>query len=164
MSRAVGYAILLGGMLLQGTLAAQQVQQLEGSPPSPGDSLLNTDREFNVLAGEKGFVEAFLQYMDDGAIIFPAGSEPITGREKIRKHLAEGSEGATLTWKPAKAEVAASSDLGYTYGTSEYRFTDKDGKTSFHYGKYVTVWKRQSDGRWKFIIDIGNSSPPRDGK
>ena len=29
------------------------------------------------------------------------------------------------------------------------------------HGKYVTIWKKQADGSWKFVVDIGNpSSPP----
>jgi len=124
------------------------------------DSLLNVDREFNNVAAEKGFVEAFLEFMADDAMLFPAGSEPVSGRDNIRKHLSEGSEGATLTWMPVSADVSVSSDLGYTRGTSEYRYLDKDKNPAVHYGKYVTVWKRQPDGRWKFILDIGNASPP----
>jgi len=27
------------------------------------------------------------------------------------------------------------------------------------YSKYLTVWARQPDGEWKFILDGGNASP-----
>ena len=127
-------------------------------------ALLKTDSAFNKLSVEKGFVEAFLAYMADSAVLFPNGSNPISGRENIRKHFSEGSAGDVLTWKPLKAEVASSIDLGYTYGTSAYRSTGKDGRLAIHYGKYVTVWRKQADGSWKFILDIGNSSPPAGGK
>ena len=127
-------------------------------------ALLKTDSDFNKLSAEKGFVEAFLAYMADTAVLFPNGSNPISGRDNIRKHLSEGSANDVLIWKPLKAEVAHSANLGYTYGTSEYRFTDKDGKPAIHYGKYVTVWKKQADGSWKFILDIGNPSPAPQGE
>ena len=42
---------------------------------------------------------------------------------------------------------------------------DKDGKVVKHYGKYVTIWKKQADGSWKVAMDTGNSSPePGTGK
>jgi len=147
-------------------LSAYSQQSISpGSNPADQEAaLLRTDADFNKLSGEKGFVEAFLTYMADDATLFPSGSAPVTGRENIRKHLSEGSSDAVLAWKPLKAEVAHSADLGYTYGTSEYEFTDKDGKPAIHYGKYVTVWKKQADSSWKFIIDIGNSSPSPEEK
>lgn len=126
--------------------------------------LLKTDSDFNKLSIEKGFVEAFLSYMADSAMLFPNGSNLITGKENIKNHLSEGPANAVLTWKPLKAEVAESGDLGYTYGSSEYKFKGDDGKPAVHYGKYITVWKRQCDGSWKFILDIGNPSPAPGGK
>ncbi|PYX88395.1 MAG: nuclear transport factor 2 family protein, partial [Acidobacteria bacterium] len=58
-----------------------------------------------------------------------------------------------------KAEMAASGDLGYTYGTFEFRAKDKDGHPIVRYGKYATVWKKQKDGTWKVAMDMGNSAP-----
>lgn len=138
-------------------------------PPKPisdtaQTSLLKTDADFNKLAAQKGFIDAFLAYMADDAILFPAGSGPITGRENIRKHLSDGPADAILSWQPQKAYVAISGDLGCTYGTSEYKFKGQDGKPVIHYGKYITVWKKQPDKSWKFILDIGNQSPPPEKK
>ena len=28
-----------------------------------------------------------------------------------------------------------------------------------NHGKYCSVWKKQPDGSWKWVVDIGNSSP-----
>jgi len=151
-------------MLCQLTVYSQQNTALRSDVDSIEKSLLRTDADFNKLSMERGFVEAFLAYMADSAILFPSRSNQVTGRENIRKHLSEGSENAVLTWAPLKAEVASSADLGYTYGTSEYKSKGEDGKPAVHYGKYVTVWKKQADGSWKFIVDIGNSSPAPESK
>ena len=122
-------------------------------------SLLKTDSDFNKFAQEKGTVDAFLTYMAEDAVLFPAGSNPVTGRENTHKHLSDGPPDAALTWQPLKADVANSADLGYTYGTYEYKFIDKDGKPAVRYGKYITVWQEQAEGTWKFVLDIGNQSP-----
>jgi len=33
-------------------------------------------------------------------------------------------------------------------------------KPTVRYGKYVNVWRKQKDGKWKVIVDLGNPSPP----
>jgi ketosteroid isomerase-like protein len=68
-------------------------------------------------------------------------------------------EGATLTWTPVKADMSASGDLGYTYGNYVFTAKNKQGKVVVNYGKYTSIWKKQNDGRWKVVVDMGNSSP-----
>ncbi len=94
---------------------------------------------------------AFLQYMDGNSILLRPEHYPLVG-EAARRFLQNQKEGgATLTWEPQAAEVARSGDLGYTYGL--YTVTTKD--TSFQ-GTYVSIWKKQKDGSWKFVLDTGN--------
>jgi ketosteroid isomerase-like protein len=125
--------------------------------PSAQAELLRTDAEFSQYARAHGIGEAFVRYADEGATMMPAGQNPVTGAEAIRAQFADLPAGATLTWKPFRAE--ASGELGYTLGTYEYRAPDKDGKPSVRYGKYCSVWKKQKDGSWKWVVDIGNGSP-----
>jgi len=61
--------------------------------------------------------------------------------------------------KPFHADIAASGDLGYTLGTYELRAKDEAGKATVAYGKYCSVWKKQPDGSWKWVVDVGTSSP-----
>jgi len=121
--------------------------------------LLATDSLFSILSAEKGAGTAFLTYMDDSASLFPAGENIITGKDNIKKHFADPSPNTSLTWTPLKADISASGDLGYTYGVYVYKYPDDNGHPVYRNGKYITVWKKQSDGSWKFILDIGNTSP-----
>jgi ketosteroid isomerase-like protein len=121
-------------------------------------NLLKTDIEFSKTSVEKGAAEAFYLYLADDAVQLPADLPPIVGREKIRESMS-GSSKAVLKWEPVKAEVAKSGDLGYTWGNYEISWQGKDGKTEKLYGKYLNIWRRQPDGTWKAIVDIGNQSP-----
>jgi ketosteroid isomerase-like protein len=56
------------------------------------------------------------------------------------------------------ADVAASGDLGYTFGTYVFITKDKDGKPFREYGKYTSIWKMQKDGSWKVVLDMGNAT------
>jgi len=64
-----------------------------------------------------------------------------------------------LTWSPVGADISASSDLGYTWGSYEFRAKGKDGSAKVEHGKYLTVWKKQADGNWKVAVDMGNAGP-----
>jgi ketosteroid isomerase-like protein len=63
----------------------------------------------------------------------------------------KSDSGTILTWKPESATISQSGDLGFTYGI--WTFVAK-GDTS--QGTYLTVWKKNSFGKWKYAADTGN--------
>lgn len=121
--------------------------------------LMRTDTEFSDAAQKVGVGEAFVRFADEDATMLPSGQNAVTGREEVHKQFADFPKGATLIWKPFKADVASSGDLGYTLGTYESRGTGADGKPATRYGKYCSVWKKQKDGSWKWVVDVGTPSP-----
>jgi ketosteroid isomerase-like protein len=145
--------------LLAGLAVLAWLPATVSSGQSAEADLLRTDAEFSRYARAHGIGEAFVRYADASATMMPAGQNPVKGAEAIRAQFADLPVGAMLTWKPFHAEAAASGDLGYTLGTYEYRAPDKDGKPTVRYGKYCSVWKRQKDDSWKWVVDIGNGSP-----
>ena len=52
-------------------------------------------------------------------------------------------------------------DLGYTVGNWERRLKAKDGRVVVQHGQYLTVWKKQADGRWQVIFDGGSEAPAK---
>ncbi len=129
-----------------------------GDTESAKAALMKVDAEFSNAAQKVGLAEAFVRYADPSATMLPPGENAISGHDAIRKQLA-GLAGATMTWKPFRADAAASGDLGYTLGTYELRTTDESGKTIARYGKYCSIWKKQKDGSWKWVVDVGTPSP-----
>ena len=116
--------------------------------------LARTEREFLECASSRGFGEAVHAYIaEDG---FVANSLTL-GRAAHGERLKAESAKATkrdrdvIRWQPLHAEVAASGDLGYTWGVAESAPT-KEGPFK-PYGVYVTIWRRQADGTWKFVYD-----------
>ena len=133
--------------------------------PSPRDAaamkaeLMRVDEEFSAAAQKLGVGEAFLRYASADAVMLPENQNVVKGLDGIRRQFAGFPAGATLEWKPFHADVAASGDLGYTLGTFELRGRGADGQPSVRYGKYCSVWKRQADGSWKWVVDVGTPSP-----
>ncbi len=70
------------------------------------------------------------------------------------------SPGAAINWKTTKVEVAKSGDLACLSGTYELTMNDASGKPVNDHGKYVEVWEKQADGKWKCGTDIWNSDLP----
>jgi ketosteroid isomerase-like protein len=124
--------------------------------------LLQLEANFAADVAKHGH-DAFLTYFaEDGVEIVDGGS--IDDKEAMRKQPS-WPEGATLTWTPVHADMASSGDLGYTYGNYVYSAKNKEGKLVVTYGKYTSIWKKQKDGQWKVVVDMGNSSPdPKTGK
>jgi len=121
--------------------------------PLPED-LIKLDKKFSDLSRERGMKYAFMEYAADSAVLLQRNIMPIVGKEAIYKTFEAFSDtGFTLTWEPLFAEISKSGDLGYTYGL--YTHLVKSGNSQAR-GKYVTIWKRQADGSWKYILDGGN--------
>lgn len=122
--------------------------------------LLERDREFDRVTAQKG-LEGFLSFIAEDAAFFPANAQIALGKEGARVVWSDAltTPGLSIRWKPLKADLAQSGELGYTYGTFESRGPGADGKTVTRYGKYVTIWKKQLDGTWKVVVDIGTPSP-----
>jgi ketosteroid isomerase-like protein len=122
-------------------------------------ALLKAEADFEKARAEKG-MEGWLSFFaEDTADVVPA--QPITfGKEAMRKRLEnEWNPNLKLTWKPVKADVAESRDLGYTFGTWELTGKSRSGEDVQLTGKYATVWKKQKDGTWKVVLDLGNVDP-----
>jgi ketosteroid isomerase-like protein len=114
-----------------------------------------TDIDFSNLSKEKGMRLAFLEYMDTNAVLLRPDHFPLEGKDARRFIGDTDDAGFILTWAPQSVEISASGDLGYTYG-SWTSYQKKWLSDSVSRGTYVTVWKRQKLGGWKFVLDSGN--------
>jgi ketosteroid isomerase-like protein len=126
---------------------------------SGADTLRQLEADFMKAAAEKGS-QGYMSYYAEDAVELPNGADMIQGKESIAKGMSFlDQKDNHLTWTPVYADMAASGDLGYTFGTYEFRSKDKDGKPTIEHGKYASVWKKQKDGSWKVVMDMGNVSP-----
>ena len=115
--------------------------------------LAEKEREFSQSAVTRGFISAFLAYFDDSCIAFYP--QPKNARHAL---IGESESQASLIWSPAFVEVSASGDFGFTTGQSEYRAGGVKDSTVY-YGHFVSVWKKNGNGEWKVILDVGSSYP-----
>lgn len=120
-------------------------------------ALLKVDREFAQALASRGMIEAFLSCFTDDGRLYRNGAFPSIGQAAIRAALAE--QPVMLSSQPARADVGNAGDLGYTYGAYEFKEKDAGDKPASR-GNYLRIWKKQSDGRWKIVLDVANPLPP----
>lgn len=115
--------------------------------------IVETEKAFSRMANEIGIGKAFLEFADEKAVL-NRNNTLIEGYASIIEHFNNpDKEGVSLVWSPDFVEVSSSGDLGYTYGKFVYTAQDSTGKSIESNGIFHTVWKRQKDGRWKFVWD-----------
>ena len=115
--------------------------------------MMEADRAFSKLSEEKGMKYALMQFIDAKGVLLRPNSIPIMGVEAI-DYISQGNDSSyTMTWEPNGGTMAKSGELGYTYGVYSYKPKNKSVAT---YGTYVSIWKRQPDGKWKLLLQTGN--------
>jgi ketosteroid isomerase-like protein len=138
-----------------------------GSSASETDTkaLRDLDAQWSATAGTKDLDKTVSYYSDD-AIVMPPNAPSATTKEAIRNVWQDllASAGLVISWKTTKVEVATSGDLACLSGTYELTMNDASGKSVNDHGKYVEVWEKQSDGKWKCGTDIWNSDLPAPGE
>jgi ketosteroid isomerase-like protein len=136
--------------------AAYSQQTSSDGSSNPVKQVTDAEKSFAKLAYDKSMQEAFVAYMNDSSIIERQG-KLINGLEIYRQMKPDTA--GKLIWAPAFATVSAAGDMGYT--TGPYHYNLKGENVAF--GDFATVWQKQDNGQWKFVIDLGCShSQPGD--
>ncbi len=124
--------------------------------PNPDEQAIRKlDKDWSAAAQSKDVAKTISFYADDASAL-PFNAPIASGKDQIRElwtHLTS-MPGFSLTFGPTKIEVAKSGDLAYDVGTFELKANDAQGNATTQIGKYVVVWKKQSDKQWKAILDM----------
>jgi len=115
------------------------------------NEMQQTDVDFSNHSKDNGIRKAFLEYMEDDGVLLRPNELPIIGADAIEYMSSMNDSSMELTWEPHGGDVSEQGDMGYTYGV--YTLKDSDNVSK---GTYVTIWRKQKDGTWKFMLDSGN--------
>jgi ketosteroid isomerase-like protein len=117
--------------------------------------LVAAERAFAADAAARNVRDAFLASAADDGVVFSSGPRNAKAYWSARPVTA-----MKLEWAPEAAEIAASGDLGYTYGP--WRLTPEGADKPAGFGHFFTVWQKQPDGTWKWLADkgIGHDEQP----
>ncbi len=101
--------------------------------------------------------EALAALYAPDATLYSASERPRVGAQALldgaRRDLADPAFAMTFT--TAKTQVAASGDMGYSQGSFTVRYTNPTtGAAASYSGYYLTLFRKQTDGRWVAVEDM----------
>jgi ketosteroid isomerase-like protein len=149
-----------------GRLKATSEDSGSAPPPPPAppadereeaeQAILAADRAFAARASQVSAAQAFREFMDaEEGLLFRPNGEPLQGAEAIFQHQGGNApETGKLTWEPVEAWASESGDFGASWGRS--KFTPLDPSRPAQAYRYMTVWRKDRDGRWKGLMDMGS--------
>ncbi len=68
------------------------------------------------------------------------------------------ADGPEIKWRPRFVEVLVDGTLALTRGPYRVISSDEEGNRQESWGTFNSVWRLQTDGRWKVVFDTGNAS------
>jgi uncharacterized protein (TIGR02246 family) len=104
-----------------------------------------------------GDYRALAAYYTEDARLIATQLETVEGRAAIERFWRAGSEGANAAGvrRTVQVEDAGSDgELGYLRGTVVLAINERATTV-----RYLTLWKREADGRWRIAVDISSPSP-----
>jgi uncharacterized protein (TIGR02246 family) len=154
-------------VLLLLSTACSPAQQ-ESSAPSPaaqagpGTAEVREAQTARMNALAAGDVEGYLSvYMDD-AVWMPPGATEIVGKEAARTRITQVFEAATLepVFEPQEQTVMSPEWIADRGHYSLVVTPKAGGESRQEVGFYLTIWRRDAEGRWKIFFDIWNTNRP----
>ncbi len=140
-------ALAIASMLVMAALTQEKSDQ------SAMESLANAERAFAKYSVDHGVREAFITFFAEDGINFQP--HPTNTIESYRNRPAPTTPPQiVLKWSPIYGDISQAGDIGYT--TGPYTLEDRSpAKRPTQHGMYSSVWKKQADGSWKVLIDLG---------
>lgn len=139
-------------------VAARTIRAAAKTPEEK--AVVEADLAFAADAKGCGSEQAFATAIHPDGKMFPP-RQPITvGVEATRAAFKDDKS----LWEWAPVEVAASGDLGVTWGIAAISGTGEDGKAFAITTRYVSVWRKVPSGEWKIWLDVGTPGPLPDVK
>jgi len=122
-------------------------------------AIVTAEKAFAAQVRAQGVREGFLSWLAPTSVVFRPG--PVSGVKAYEKAPA-GWHGL-LAWTPMHAAISADGKLGWSTGPWTWSRDSTQKKPDSH-GEYMSVWRQQSDGSWKAVLDcgIGHPAPPRE--
>jgi ketosteroid isomerase-like protein len=138
-----------------------------GGPPLAAEDIAAiraTDSSFAGAVQAGDAVGMAATYLPD-AHLLPPNAAPVEGREAIQRFWKGFVDAYQVTFAGGADEIEGRGDLAYARGhyTLEGRPKAAGVPPLHDEGKFVEVLRRQSDGTWRYAVDMYNSNLPIPG-
>ena len=145
-------------------VAAAIANGIFAAPPENKDQTTLGEPRQAIDKGNAQWIEAWDKadagliaslFASDGVLLGRNGKF-FKGEEQILGHMKPVLESAGKGVKATVTTVDLWLDGDTAYETGKYSYTSQEkGQPVTDEGRYVTIWRRQSDSSWKIIVDMG---------
>lgn len=128
---------------------------------SVGAPMAQTDDRAAIAAASQAFSAAYVAgdvetvralYTED-AVLLPPGRE-VRGREAIGRYFSPGPNRTNLSHAMESEELRVTGDVAIDIGTWHNTWRVGDGEAQTASERYLIVWRRGEDGRWRIEVDM----------
>jgi ketosteroid isomerase-like protein len=152
MLKRLTLSFTLGLVLLGPAQAAPDKEKLKAEIAGMEDA-------FCAMAKEKGLLAAFTHFASPDVAFIDTDPRKYHGLEAVLKRIGPDQPGVSVTWSAMFIDVSDDGTLGYDYGRYEFRSPGANGQQNVAGGFFLTIWKRQPDGSWRYVMDTGAEDP-----
>lgn len=132
---------------------------LRAQSPSAPEELLESVTSFYTSI-ETADAEVRINLLADDVILMPNHWTMIRGKDAVSEVLRIGS-GKVFKLKDREVvSMEVGGDIAYTVNSYYYTYNEKNEEEQWHKTKNVHIWRRDSSGQWKLVVDIWNSDVP----
>lgn len=133
-------------------------------PQDSVDAVRAADAQWSKAAAAND-IERTIAFYSDDALVMPPNGVMAKDKGAERKAWSEIlAPGTNLSWTAGKIVSSKGGDMVYDVGIYTLITTPAKGKQTTDGGKYLAVWKKQADGKWKAVAATWNSDKLLPGK
>lgn len=137
----------------------QALNPLTDTTVNPGKMLLfDLEARFQKDVNERGGAGFASWFAPDG-VLLGNGAAPLIGGVAIARSTTWLPKDYQLSWTPTDATMGPSGDIGYTWSHYEGHGKDANGNPVLTSGRFITIWRKETDGNWKVVLDAGANDP-----
>ena len=124
-------------------------------------AIIKTDSTWSALTAEGKDVDKILSYWTEDAVVVPPGQPVVRGKQALRKFVEESIKipGFSISWRSSGVEFSPDGKLAYMYGENMTTMNDSTGNKISMPGRGYSIWRKETDGSWRCVVDIFNNPP-----
>lgn len=123
--------------------------------------LLQRDAEWADTAAAGKDVDKIVSYWSDDALVIEPGQPVYEGKDAIRAYVTASlkTPGFKIHWMSEKPIFSPDGKMAWMRGVDEMTVPGPNGALMTLHDRGISIWRRDPDGVWRCVVDIGNESP-----
>lgn len=144
----------IGTVILSGLFALSIMNTAADNPkPTAAEEVISRELAFAARARIINPKDAFMEFFASDAVMF--APEPVNALTRLKS---SPPWKIILHWWPAEVAVSADGKLAYSTGPVQSR-SEGQPIDAHQYGTYFSIWKKNRQGDWKVLADLGTDTP-----